>query len=711
MIRSRRICAILAAPVLVTVPVVLAGPAHGSVPTCTVIGDQLAMHVGILDEAVTVARQAGSVVVTDDASGGTISQSCTIPSTVDPQGIQLALDADNPHIWTLRYKDPFTAADGTSITNITVHAQPFDAIIVDGSGSSVTRSWHYQPNTVADFDLDGNATTTELSLGYTGPVKFVTGGGNDTVDLAGYTNSSSGFMEIDTGAGNDVVHGTDVEDQIDAGDGNDTVYGDGGPDTIIDGQGDDTYVGGTAASHYDGSSDEFDLFTHDGADVVNPGSGDSSDMVVYDDRGMMDDVSVSVDGVANDGAAGEGDDIGAVGTVTTGGGDDTVDGTGLTNVDTGAGDDRLLAPTSGAGTTWQAGSGSDTIDFSGGPGVTGTLQSATQSTFSTAAASTYANGVENVVGSSSADTLTAACACSVRPGGGDDAIDLTADGATFVADATPDGADVVTAADGVRAVADYSARTAAVSLTADDQNDDGAIGEGDDIGSSVTALVGGSGNDTLVGSITANELIGGSGTDILLGRGGTDRLVGGPGPDTLSGGSGDDTLLGQGGADRLTGGDGDDLLRGDDATDTQTAGNDILDGGNGDDDEFGYAGNDTFNQDASANGSDLISGGGGTDLASYALRASALKLSLNGKYDDGAAGEGDRLGTDVENLTGGRGADLLIGGPTPNVLLGGSGNDNFQTVDGVVDTLNGGAGTDKAHRDSTDKVTSVEQRY
>jgi len=97
-----------------------------------------------------------------------------------------------------------------------------------------------------------------------------------------------------------------------------------------------------------------------------------------------------------------------------------------------------------------------------------------------------------------------------------------------------------------------------------------------------------------------------------------------------------------------------------------------------------------------------------------------VRLSLNGVYDDGSAGEGDRIGSDVEDLTGGRGADtitgnalanLLTGGPGKDVLNGLGGNDTFQALDGLVDSLFGGTGTDRAHRDGTDKVNSVEQRF
>ena len=74
----------------------------------------------------------------------------------------------------------------------------------------------------------------------------------------------------------------------------------------------------------------------------------------------------------------------------------------------------------------------------------------------------------------------------------------------------------------------------------------------------------------------------------------------------------------------------------------------------------------------------------------------------------------------MENLTGGKGADVITGNNVVNLLTGGlgkdalsglGGNDVFQTLDGVIDSLNGGAGTDKAHRDATDKIVSVEQKF
>jgi hypothetical protein len=93
----------------------------------------------------------------------------------------------------------------------------------------------------------------------------------------------------------------------------------------------------------------------------------------------------------------------------------------------------------------------------------------------------------------------------------------------------------------------------------------------DDRGAS---LLGGAGND---------RLIGGDGADTLRGAAGNDQLTGGGGADLLEGGAGSDVLTAGIGADRLLGGDGDDLLKGGKDNDTLVggAGGDTLNGGAG----------------------------------------------------------------------------------------------------------------------------------
>ena len=136
----------------------------------------------------------------------------------------------------------------------------------------------------------------------------------------------------------------------------------------------------------------------------------------------------------------------------------------------------------------------------------------------------------------------------------------------------------------------------------------------------------------------------------------------------------------------LLGGEGHDDLAG-------GRGNDLLAGGPGDDSMSGGAGADTFDEDDTANGSDEMLGGGGPDYAQfpafdrvdYSARRSPVRADLSGDRDDGERGERDRIGADVEGLSGGRGADRLTGNASRNQLAGRI----------RADVISGGGGEDR----------------
>ncbi len=296
------------------------------------------------------------------------------------------------------------------------------------------------------------------------------------------------------------------------------------------------------------------------------------------------------------------------------------------------------------------------------------------------------------------------------------------------------------------------------------------------------------------GGITdyADTVIGGTGNDTLVGEGGADRLYGGPGNDliddrtantgflyeasTLDGGRGDDRLFSADSGDTLFGGQGNDVLDG--GTQNGGAGSDLLRDGNvdysdrtngisayledtrandGEAGEFdrilnaggvsGGAGNDVIigSDGARGNGGndflqansrpgyvdpvgsssggyvaalnggagddtliggpadDLLEGGPGADVlrggagdadqVSYADRTADLRLTEDGVADDGEAGEGDDLGSDIEVIYGGRGNDYIIGGPGDSVIEGYEGNDSIFGANGN-DSLDGGNGDD-----------------
>ena len=179
-----------------------------------------------------------------------------------------------------------------------------------------------------------------------------------------------------------------------------------------------------------------------------------------------------------------------------------------------------------------------------------------------------------------------------------------------------------------------------------EQADDGEAGEMDFMDADNEVLVGGKGNDVLVGSADPN---------------GNFR-------DTFNPNN------------RLFGGDGNDTIRGLD-------GNDTLDGGLG---------------------ADVFEGGDGVDVADYSKRSESLVIRLDGLANDGkyakkSGSEGDNVTGDVENVWGGSGWDAIFGDARANVLSGGAGNDTIRGGDGN-DSITGGAGTDQLFGEGGDDV-------
>lgn len=208
--------------------------------------------------------------------------------------------------------------------------------------------------------------------------------------------------------------------------------------------------------------------------------------------------------------------------------------------------------------------------------------------------------------------------------------------------------------------------------------------------------------DATMTSVDEWVMWGGPGSDVLDARGaprvitygdqGSDRIVGGPGRDylvgdtccgganeggdTISGGGGDDSLYGGGKGDTLNGGDGDDYLTGDDGDDT-------LVGGAGDD----------GTQSDSKDGADEFRAGSGNDYLYYDGRTQNLKVSLDGKRNDGQKGEGDNIYPGLEQIYGGTGNDRILGDGGYNRIAGLGGNDTISGLGGD-DDLDGGNGND-----------------
>ncbi len=232
--------------------------------------------------------------------------------------------------------------------------------------------------------------------------------------------------------------------------------------------------------------------------------------------------------------------------------------------------------------------------------------------------------------------------------------------------------------------------TAATQVEADFSDPDG-LGNRDvelfSFGDVVTAITTPAGLESLCsGAGTSNVAclhIEGQRTIFNMGAGDDVVRRGTPAADTLLGGDGNDSLLGGAGADVVNGGPGDDAIEDPDYVNCTNFAGPLA----------GQAGADT------------LIGGTGTDTWDGICRDDLVNLSLNGAADDGAAGEGDNVGGDIEVFKGSRGGinftgnalrNIVSGSDGPNTIRGGAGDDRL--YGGVEnDTVDGGPGTDQVY--------------
>jgi Ca2+-binding RTX toxin-like protein len=481
-------------------------------------------------------------------------------------------------------------------------------------------------------------------------------------------NVGDDVEHVQTGGGHDVLVGSDGDNYLDGGNGNDTISGAGGNDTLNPG----------------GSGFE--------ANVLNGGPG--TDTADYS-RAYQ--VTVSLDGVANDGQSGSSDNVGTdVEGIIGGNSNDVLRGNDGANVlKGGEGSDRLEGG-NGADTlyggwavdTLEGGDGDDALagglDGDAVRGQAGTdVADYSEFTWTVVVDLTAGTadegfgpddaltGVEAAVGGAGDDALYGDVNPNRLEGGpGDDVLDGHQAADLLVGGP---GADIV----------DYRARSSPVGVDLEDEGDDGEAGENDTL-RELEGIWGGAGNDSLAGSGGDDAFDGGPGADVMNGGPGFDFVdysdrVGDVFAD-LDSQAGDDGEQLEGdslGADleAIAGGDGDDKLAGNERA------ND-LDGGPGDDVLDGGLGPD-----------ELI-GGAGFDVADYSGHSVGVLLDFDSETgDDGAAGEGDTIGTTFEALVGGSGGDVLNGNDGANDLYGGPGVDQLEGRGGD-DLLNGGTGAD-----------------
>ena len=471
------------------------------------------------------------------------------------------------------------------------------------------------------------------------------------------------YVELQGGAGDDVLRGGGGDDAIHGGDGNDRLYGLGGQDFLTGDRGDDLLEGG----------DDADLLLGDSASAFffgpllagdDPGSGSSGsspdDPATGDDPGggsAPDDPSAMAgadaesSGGSSSSSSDDDDGPGAGDDPHTGGADDPLrddplplqlfpiltrdDVLAFLSDQLHAGNDVLRG---GAGDDWMEGGAGDDQLFGG-------------------------DDDDLLVGDTSLAMFFGGLPVAVVNDGPDDpgAIPVPEDGGEDADFAAPAGDEDAGSLDNLLLMLLID------QLTAGDDLLDG--GPGDD------TLEGGFGNDTLVGGTGDDFLEGGPGNDGLDAGSGDDYLRGGAGDDTLEGGSGHDWLEGSAGDDALEGGAGDDILTGDDfpfflffepVPEGPAADGPYADGDDGASvalyDPNADDGGDADDGPA-ITGYDPYTGGDDDDHGPISGYEPSLISVLVPWGDD--------------TLSGGAGDDLLDGGPGNDTLSGGPGADVF----------------------------------
>jgi Ca2+-binding RTX toxin-like protein len=457
---------------------------------------------------------------------------------------------------------PGRSAEGTGVSEIEIEVNlgfGTDYLWVDGD--SVAENFRFGTlganlNGDGDLDVDPNGVDGLVVGG---------GGGDDRIGLQGGLGTGSAYSfptnpaatetTLEGHGGNDTLTGGPIRetfyggpgrDLIKGGGGEDLMYGDTGADRLEGGadgdglypeEGDDVIVGGAGSDYYGSEA------TADGRDTFSGGPG--SDTASYFDR--VGDVRVDLDSVADDGLAGEGDNIRRD----------------VENLTSGDGDDRLIG--NGAANQFFGEGGADRLDGLGGNDELN------------AGASADADA-DRLNGGADDDTLEGGGGADVLNGGadedflddgpGNDEIDAGSGRDSISQGAAANGADTIEGGSGFDSLL-YSSRGIGVNVSVNNTANDGQAGELDNVLSDVEVVEGSPVGDVLSGNALPNFLVGHGGADDIFGFDGADRLFGEAGTDDVTGGDGLDYLNGGADADNVFASDSNrDEVDGDTGTDS-----------------------------------------------------------------------------------------------------------------------------------------------
>lgn len=531
-----------------------------------------------------------------------------------------------------------------------------------GDGTDTLDFSSYGTTNALDVDLAAGLATTGTTTWarFSSIERVLTSRANDTV-----TGSAQGET-IWTGDGNDLVLGNGGDDVIRGGAGNDDLRAGSGSDSLYGEAGNDTLYGSSNATYLNGGTGSNTYYLYGGTDTID--GTDGTDTIAYSSNQVV-------------GAVIAGTNYGNF--------------INLSSTDYGISVAGALVADA-AQSHWRSGNGTWTEMVAGVNGSTWQADNDGRGLYGNAHNDRYI-AVETVVGTGYGDVLIGNTLGNwIFAGTGNDAV-YGLEGADTMAMMNGGGAntghDYFDGGNDVDGTADtYTASATAAGVLSWTGGDLINYSSGNAINYSLLINL-----DTI-----SHDTTGVAGTTVAAG--------------TITGWSTNVVTVAN--VEHAYGGNMGDFLYG-------SAANNVLDGGLGDDTLFGYAGDDFL---YAGPGRDYIDGGAGTDWASFRTISAS---TTHGTYGAGfgveiylanadldASGVNDQSGTwatyqaryatgaasydydtlvDVENLVGTDYHDRMAGTGSANIIFAEAGNDlvyGGAYGAGVIDTLDGGGGTD-----------------
>ena len=262
---------------------------------------------------------------------------------------------------------------GSGNDEVTFVSQGFDCfnayeLNLGEGANSLNLSGDCGPSLTGPATVNSGSGPDVLTAGSQGPLTFNAGGGDDSVY---------------SGPGDDVLHGGEGADRLFGREGNDQVLGEGGNDEANGGPGNDLVDGGVGDDGLEHCSNCIGSGNDPGVGADTYAGGPGADKLWLDGRSSG--MTISIDGQANDGSSGEGDNVGSdieaidgtvhndvffgsagVDNFSGNSGNDEIHGAGGNDdLYGGGGDDQVFGEA--GNDKVQGATGSDTVD--GGPGL------------------------------------------------------------------------------------------------------------------------------------------------------------------------------------------------------------------------------------------------------------------------------------------------------------------------------------------------------